>query len=213
MTVISNSTKEDLLRYVKVDPQKVRVVHDCVSAAFKPTPKEFNITKPIILQVGTGPNKNLERVAEALQGIPCHLRVIGTLTDRQTTVLQRFGIEYSSASNISDEQIVEEYCRCDMLVFASTYEGFGLPIVEAQATGRPVVTSNILSMPEIAGESACLVDPFDVASIRAGILRILKDSNYREDLVQKGIKNVQRFQPRAITAQYVKLYRELLDQC
>ncbi len=212
MTVISNSTKEDLLRYVKVDPQKVRVVHDCVSAAFKPTPKEFNATKPIILQVGTGPNKNLERVAEALQGIPCHLRVIGTLTGRQTTVLQRSGIEYSSASNISDEEVVREYCRCDMLVFASTYEGFGLRLWKP-SNGRPVVTSNILSMPEIAGESACLVDPFDVASIRAGILRILKDSNYCEELVQRGFKNVQRFQPRAIAAQYVKLYRELLDQC
>lgn len=212
VTVISNSTKEDLLHFVKVDPQKIHVVHDCVSAAFKPTPKEFHAAKPVVLQVGTGGNKNLERVAEALRGIPCHLRVIGRLADRQIAVLQGVGIEYSSVSNISDEQVVEEYCRCDMLVFASTYEGFGLPIVEAQATGRPVVTSNLLSMPEIAGDAAYLVDPLDILDIRTGIRKVIEDTAYRDELIQRGFKNIERFRAVRIGKQYLNIYRELYLQ-
>lgn len=210
VTVISQFTKDDLLRHINVDPKKIRVVYDCVSSAFQSEPKEFNATNPVVLQVGVGKNKNLERVAEALQGVPCHLRIIGHLSSNQTEILHRCGIEYSSASSISDEQIVEEYCRCDMLVFASTYEGFGLPIAEAQATGRPVITSNICSMPEVAGDAACLVDPFDVASIREGILKVINMVAYREELVQQGFENVKRFRAEHIASQYLDIYRELL---
>ena len=213
VTVISNSTKEELLRHVKVDQNKVRVVYCPVSAAFQLAPKEFNRVKPVILQVGTGPNKNLERVAEALQGISCYLRVIGRLSYRQTEALRKLKIEYSAVSTIPDEQIVEEYRRCDLLVFISTYEGFGLPIVEAQATGRPVVTSNTLSMPEVGGGAACLVDPFDVASIREGILGVISNPAYRNELVRRGIENVKRFRADLIAAQYVDIYKELLDHC
>lgn len=213
VTVISQFTKDDLLSHIKVDPQKVRVVHDCVSAAFQPVPKEFNAANPVVLQVGVGKKKNLERVAEALRGVPCHLRVIGRLSDHQSEVLHRCGIEYSSAANISDEQLVNEYRCCDMLVFASTYEGFGLPIAEAQATGRPVVTSDICSMPEVAGDAACLVDPFDWESIHKGILKVIHESTYREKLVRQGFENVKRFQPEHIAAQYVSIYMELRARC
>lgn len=209
VTVISESTKMELLRQLAVDPDKIRVIHDCVSAAFSRAPKKFNAARPVVLQVGTAPNKNLERVAKSLQGLPCHLRVIGRLSDRQTAVLQRCGIEYSAVWNIADEQVVQEYRECDMLVFASTYEGFGLPIVEAQATGRPVVTSNILSMPEVAGDGACLVDPFDEKSIREGVLKVMKSPAYVEDLVRRGFVNVERFRPERIAAQYAEIYREL----
>lgn len=213
VTVISEATKQDLLRYIKVDPRKVRVVHCCVSSALQPVPKVFNSIKPVILQIGSRQNKNVERVAEALQGIPCHLRIIGRLSDRQTDLLQRFEIEYSSVLNISDEEVVEEYHQCDMLVFASTFEGFGLPILEAQATGRAVVTSNIMSMPEVAGDAACLVDPFDVASIRSGMQKIINDTLYRDTLVKYGFDNVSRFRPEIIAVQYVEIYRELLSRC
>jgi glycosyltransferase involved in cell wall biosynthesis len=209
VTVISQSTKEELFRHVQVDTQKVRVVYACVSGDFHPAPREFFSPKPVILQVGTGLNKNLERVAEALDGIPCHLRIIGLLNPKQVAVMRKCGLEYSFAVNISDGEIVEEYRRCDMLVFASTYEGFGLPIVEAQATGRPVVTGNIRSMPEVAGEAACLIDPFDVSSIRRGILRVITDGAYRDELVRRGFENVERFRPGKIAQEYGNIYREL----
>jgi glycosyltransferase involved in cell wall biosynthesis len=99
-----------------------------------------------------------------------------------------------------------------MVVFASTYEGFGLPIVEANATGRPVVTSNIFSMPEVAGDAGCFVDPFDASSIRAGIVRVVEDEAYRQGLIKKGFKNVKRFRADAIAHQYAELYNDLFSK-
>lgn len=209
VSVISEATKQDLLQQIKVDPRKVRVVHCPVSDTLQPVVKEFNTVRPVILQVGTRSNKNVARVAQALHGVPCHLRVVGPLDEAQLAVLQQCGTGYSSVTNISDSQVTEEYRRCDLLVFASTFEGFGLPIVEAQATGRPVVTSNILSMPEVAGGAACLVDPFVVASIRAGLLKVINDAAYRDGLVKAGFENVKRFRPEQIARQYAAIYHEL----
>lgn len=144
ISVISESTKKGVLRYLKCNPDKIRVVPDCVSSEFKPSARDFDAKKPHILQVGTSENKNLLRVAEALEGIPCHLQIVGKLSDIQEETLKRFGIEFSAVSNISDQQLIEMYKQCDMVIFVSTYEGFGLPILEANATGRQVVTSNIL---------------------------------------------------------------------
>jgi glycosyltransferase involved in cell wall biosynthesis len=211
VTVISQATKEELSRHINIDPQKVRVIYDCVSEDFQPAPGEFRTGKPVILQVGTDPHKNLERVAVALHGIPCHLRVIGRPSDRQSEILQRGEIEYSTISNIPDQAIVAEYQRCDLLAFASTHEGFGLPIVEAQATGRPVVTSNRRPMSEVAGGAACLVDPFDAASIREGILKTINDSAYRNNLVRRGFRNIERFKAGNIAAQYLDVYRQILN--
>jgi len=210
VSVISASTKKDLLQYIKIDPGKIRVVYDCVSSDFRPYLRAFNFATPVVLQIGTGSNKNIGRVARALQGIPSHFRVVGNLDEVQLTILRKCGVEYSSVSNISDAQILDEYRQCDMLVFASTYEGFGLPIVEAQAIGRPVVTSTACSMPEVAGDAACLVDPLDVASIREGILKVINDTAYREELVRRGFENVERFQPEIIAQEYVDIYKELL---
>jgi glycosyltransferase involved in cell wall biosynthesis len=212
VSVISEFTKQDLLRHVKVDDQKIRIVHCPVSPNFTPITREFSNSRPIVLLIGTRPNigKNVERVVQALQGIPCRLRVIGDLDDNQLRTLRQCEVAYSSASNISDDQVIEEYRQCDMLVFASIYEGFGLPIVEAQATGRPVVTSTTCSMPEVAGSAACLVNPFDVASIREGIVKVIDDQAYRDELVRLGFENVKRFRADYISAQYGKIYKDLV---
>ena len=81
--------------------------------------------------------------------------------------------------------------------------------VEAQAVGWPVVTSRISSMPEMAGDGACLVDPLDAANIRAGVLRVLTDEAYRAGLVKAGVKNVERFRSAAVAENYAALYREI----
>ena len=209
ITVNSESTKRELLRYISCDPKLVYVVYNCISDWFRPVERPFNSSCPRILQVGTKPNKNIERVAMALTGIQCRWVVIGHLSDNQRTVIESHGIEYENLLALTDEALLLQYQLADMLVFASTYEGFGLPIVEANAVGRPVVTSVLYSMPEIAGEAACLVDPYDVESIRVGILRVIKDAVYRDFLVTTGFRNAERFRSSAIAEQHASLYRKI----
>jgi glycosyltransferase involved in cell wall biosynthesis len=212
VTTISEASRQELLQHVACDPAKITTVPIPLPEGFSPSPKAFTQEWPRILQVGTGHNKNLERVAQALEGLPCHLRIIGKLSEHQRQALAESGVDWSADHDVSDEQMVQEYIDCDILVFSSTYEGFGLPIVEAQATGRPVITSNLCSMPEVAGEAAVLVDPYDVAGIRAGVLRVIQEETLREELIHKGLCNVERFRPAAIAHQYAALYRDLTEK-
>lgn len=209
ITVISEATRVQVLMHLRCDPDKVRVIYCNVSDEFKPAPRPFNTNRPRLLHIGTTPNKNVERLAAALTGLDCELAVIGALSATQINALKLHRVTYINFVNLSREDLLEQYRCCDMVVFVSTYEGFGLPIVEANAVGRPVVTSNIWSMPEVAGEAACLVDPFDVASIRDGISRVIEDATYREFLVKRGFENVKRFQIENIAAQYETLYRSI----
>jgi len=94
-------------------------------------------------------------------------------------------------------------------LFASTYEGFGMPIIEAQAIGRPVITSNIGAMKEVALDTACLVDPYDVESIKNGIQKLIRDEAYRDLMIKKGLKNVERFSLETISNQYIALYKSI----
>lgn len=209
ITVISKSVELELKKLVTFSPGKVRVIPCCIPESFTFSEKIFNEAKPRILQVGTGENKNLVRVARALEGIRCHLDIVGKLTSEQKRVLSECGIEYSNSWGIPETELIGKYHECDMVVFVSTYEGFGLPILEGNAVGRPVITSNISSMPEVAGDAACLVNPFDEADIRRGIIKLITESSYRRDLVVKGLINVKRFRPEEIAMQYAELYREV----
>lgn len=210
VTVISGKTKEELIRFTKCDPDKIRVIPNFVEAVFQPSPYIFNPQLPKILFVGSTPNKNLQRLAEAVTGLDVHLDIVAILTEEQRAMLNERGIRYTVASGLSPEALLEKYHSCDLLAFPSTYEGFGLPIVEAQAVGRPVLTSSLSPMKEVAGEGALLVDPYDVASIRAGILEIIQKDGVRNKLIAAGLSNVNRFRVENITAQYVDLYKELI---
>lgn len=211
ITVISEATREGLLRHGLHDGSRALVVHCCVSPAFAFDSRKLDFRCPRILQVGTGTHKNLDRLAHALEGLPCRLVVIGRLSARQASALKMHGIDVENRVGLSANEIVEEYRRADMVVFVSTYEGFGLPIVEAQAVGRPVVTSRLHSMPEVAGEGACLVDPYDAAHIRSGILRVINDSEYRQFLIEAGRRNVRRFSAPVVADQYAAIYRRMSE--
>jgi glycosyltransferase involved in cell wall biosynthesis len=209
ISVISEATRRQVLDYGYCDPDSVRVVFDNVSEEFRPLRRRFNTDCPRVLQVGTSPNKNLERHAAALEGINCRFVIIGEVSETQRAALARHSIRYENHVGLSRAEVVEQYEQCDLVLFASTYEGFGLPIVEAQAVGRPVVTSDAWSMPEVAGNAACLVDPYDVESIRAGVRRVVSDFDYREQLIANGFENVARFRPDVVAEQYATLYREI----
>lgn len=209
ITVISETTKQQVLKYLNCDPSKIRVIYCGISGEFHYSPTEFNQTCPRILQVGTFPNKNIERVVGALEGLCCKLVIIGKLNKAHLSLLDAKNLEYENYTNLSRDQLLDQYLNCDMLVFASTYEGFGLPIIEANAIGRPVVTSKVWSMPEVAGKSAVLVDPYDVNSIREGILSIVENVELRSRLVKNGLENVKRFRLSLIAKQYSDLYQEV----
>jgi glycosyltransferase involved in cell wall biosynthesis len=211
VTVISEQTKRDLLHFTRCEADKIKVISDFVDPGFRPQPYTFRQDKPRILFIGSTPNKNLQRLIGAMEGLRATLDIVGRLTEEQKEHLDRSGIDYEQSAGLSPEAIIGKYASCDLLAFPSTYEGFGLPIVEAQATGRPVLTSNIHPMQEVAGEGACLVDPYDVASIRQGLERIINGSDYRKELIDAGFRNVARFQPDKIMEEYVALYRRLIE--
>jgi glycosyltransferase involved in cell wall biosynthesis len=148
----------------------------------------------------------------ALRNIPCKLIIVGELTKVQHQLLKVYGINYENRFNLSETQIVDTYRECDMVSFCSLLEGFGLPILEGQATGRVVITSNLSSMPDVAGKGALLVDPYDVGAIRKGILSVIQDEAFRNSLVDMGLENVKRFSAQRVADAYVELYRVIAEK-
>lgn len=209
VVAISRATRDQIIKEANCQVEKIKVIHDPVDPRFKPIEKPFSVHQPRVLHVGTKENKNLYRHVDALMDFPCEFVIIGKLNHEQKRYLDNSAITYINKYNLSDAELVDEYVQSDLLLFASTFEGFGLPIVEAQAVGRPVVTSTLWSMPEVAGDAACLVDPYDVTSIRAGIQRVIYDEHYRNGLITRGYQNVKRFEVQTIAEQYASLYREV----
>lgn len=205
-TTISAAIQKELLEVLDSPPEEIPVIPNCISSDFIPVPKAWPET-PVVLMVGTKANKNLERMFEALQDFQVEVRIIGQLSEAQRNTFTHSQVPFTELGRLSDAQVLQAYQECDLLAFASTYEGFGLPILEAQATERPVLTSDTASLSEVAGEGALLVDPLDVDSIRQGFEQLLSDPAYREALVEKGRGNVKRYQPEPIAQQYAKYYR------
>lgn len=211
VTVGSEATKAELINSFPWCAGKVRVIHDCLPCRYTPQPARPMPATPRVLHIGTAAHKNIERLAEALSGIPCQLHIVGVLRPSQRNALDEQRVDYVALEYLSDAEMSAEYKAADVVAFASTYEGFGLPIIEGQAMGRPVVTSDVPPMNEVAGDAACLVNPYDAASIRMGLLRIIEDGKYRMELRQRGIENVQRFTASHIARQYAELYEEIAE--
>ena len=210
VTVVSEATKEDVLHYTHCAREKIVVIPTVIKSDFTYHPKEFNKDCPTFLHIGNSPNKNLARHAEALSGMSCRLHIVGKISEIEIETLKKHGIDYTVSVNLTDEQMQEAYISADALLFCSTIEGFGMPILEAQTVGRVVVTSSISSMPEVAGNGACFVDPLSIESIRAGIEHVWHNENYRNTLIQNGLKNILRFKPETVAQQYAEVYERIL---
>lgn len=211
VTSISDQTKANIIEHLEQHlgslGRRIEIIENCHSALLKPIARSFNSTCPVVLHLGTAPHKNVPRLIEALKGIPCQLVLIGPLDSTLKNKLVECDINYISRQNLTHEEIFQQYVVCDIVSFVSLAEGFGMPIIEAQSSGRPLITSSLSPMSEVAGDGACLVDPLSVLQIRQGILRIIADSDYRDLLVERGLLNAARFSPVTISGQYLDLYR------
>lgn len=209
VTVISQETLHSIHDKLGIYDKEISVIGDCVNPIFRRTPKPFNKTRPVILQVGTRPNKNLSRTIQALRGIPCRLSIIGQLDAKMLEELKQVGLDYEHGANLDLDGVFQKYVEADVVCFASLYEGFGMPIIEAQAIGRPLITSDRSPMKEVAGAGACLANPESVEQIRDCILRILHNEDYRSRLVICGLENAERHAASAVGNQYCRLYKTI----
>ena len=212
VTTISESSRKEIQYFSGDNTRPIKVIPACMTIKPESQPKSLRSGLPRVLHVGTKPNKNLERVIEALQGLPCELVVIGKLTREQSRRLRSSGVQYENYSGLSDSELLNQYRAADVLVFASTYEGFGLPILEAQALGCPVVTSDREPMRSVAGRGAKIVDPTNVSEIRRGIEDVIQSAALREILIDAGRRNIERYSPAAVASQYASLYIEMYEE-
>lgn len=199
---VSQSTKNDIVKLLKIPQEKIRVVYEGVdrnkfqnldskfqiNSKIQKIKKKYQIKGEYLLAFAGPKRKNLERIKKAAKGY--NLFIIGQ-------------------PRVEDEDLPILYRGALGLVYASTYEGFGLPILEAMVSGCPVITSNLSSMPEIAGEAAVLVDPFSVESIAQGIKKALKN---REKLIKKGYQQVEKFSWENTAKETLKVYEEAFQK-
>jgi len=212
ITAVSETTKQSIVENTGCAPDKIRLIENPVQEHYRqPYKKKFDRVCPTILQIGITPNKNIPNLLKALEGIECRLRIIGNMTPELENDLQAHRIDYTHAHGLSDAEMRREYERADIVAFCSTYEGFGLPVIEAHSMGTPLITSRLSPLKEVSAGAAFLADPHDPQSIREGILKIIDDPEFREILIEKGFENARRFEPETIAAQYEKLYLEILN--
>lgn len=209
ITTISEKSRDEVIKHSGCSPDKVVVVPNPVGELFYHSERDFNGSRPVLLFIGSTPNKNLERVISALEGMPCQLVIVGKISELHRQLLEKAEIVYQQLSGLSEQALADVYAGSDIILFPSTYEGFGLPVIEGQKSGRPVITSNISPMKEVAGEGACFVDPFNVASIKEGINQVVGDKVYRETIVRKGLDNVRQYEASVIAEKYLHIYKQI----
>lgn len=212
---VSEATKKDVVRFYKAVPEKIKVVHHGYDKSiFRPfqnqkdcdiinrVKSKYKITKPYVLYVGAlQPRKNilgLVKAFELLNDSKYQLVIAGGRAWLYDEIFA-YAKKASCGDNIiftgrfETSELPALLWGAEVFVLPSLYEGFGLPVIEAMACGTPVITSNISSLPEVAGQAAILVDPRKPDEITKAIKRVVKDNNEKRKMSQNGLENIQRF--------------------
>jgi glycosyltransferase involved in cell wall biosynthesis len=226
---VSEASKRDVLSLFNVKPEKIVVVYNAIDEHFSATPSEEHVARireryqldhKFVLYVGNiKPHKNLVRLIEAFSELrrthdDLKLLIIGDEISklpalRRAVHRHKLHKYVRFLGYLKDDTLTVLYRLASVFVFPSLYEGFGLPPLEAMASGTPVVTSNVSSLPEVTGDAAVLVDPYDVDSIGNGIRRILDDPQLAEELRIKGLKRAREFSWERSVEKTQRVYREV----
>jgi glycosyltransferase involved in cell wall biosynthesis len=198
---VSEFTKRELVELLAVPPEKIRVIPNALETTF--TPDGAPADGDYVLAVGTlEPRKNLGRLVEAVRRLGIELRIVGA---RGWGNVDASGNGVRWLGRVSDEELAALYRGARVFVYPSLYEGFGIPVLEAMASGAPVVTSRGGATEEVADGAAVLVDPLDPGAIADGIERA---HELREELVRRGLERARAFGWVAIADATVDVYRE-----
>jgi glycosyltransferase involved in cell wall biosynthesis len=211
---VSESSKRDILRFVDVPPEKIDVIYNAYDERFAVEPGEeevirvrerFQLHDEFVLYAGNvKPHKNLERVIQAFdlvrrRGLE-HLKLVVIGDEVSKYAALRRAVHKHQLHKyvrflgyLPEETLAVMYRLAAVFVFPSLYEGFGLPPLEAMVSGTPVVTSNVSSLPEVAGDAAVLVDPYDPHAIAEGMYTVLTDERVRRELRRKGLERARLF--------------------
>ena len=233
---VSSATRRDVEHLLGIRPERVRLVYSAPDPNFLDRPvdsdtgrrllERFSIQHPYILYAGRiRPHKNIPRLIEAfavvrgeLENHPIYndlrLLIIGDEISRNPEVRR-------AVAQTRTEQVVrflgfvpfdtlrQFYASASVFAFPSLYEGFGLPPLEAMATGIPVVTSAVSSLPEVVGDAAMIVNPENVFDIARGLREVLVDEQLRARLIAAGYSQVRQFSWRRTAEQTLDVYREV----
>ncbi|MCI0713297.1 MAG: glycosyltransferase family 4 protein, partial [Chloroflexi bacterium] len=227
---ISESSKRDLVEHYNASPDKIHVIYEAPDPIFRPPTAEqidavrqrYQLPEQFLLVVGTiEPRKNYSRLVEAL------MRLRESHSDLKLVVVGSKGWLYDeffgkiAALNatghvifpgfIPDEDLPVVYGMATVVVMASVYEGFGLPILEAMACGTPVVCSSTSSLPELGGDVARYFDPYNVDEMVAAIDALLSDSDLRKKLASEGLLHAAEFTWERTARETIDVYNALLD--
>jgi glycosyltransferase involved in cell wall biosynthesis len=228
---VSESSKRDIQRFVDIPPGKVDVIYNSYDPRFAIEPdaetvsrvrERYQLQSEFVLYAGNvKPHKNLERLIEAFHIVRSrgldHLKLvlIGDEISKYTAL--RRAVHRHQLHNyvrflgyLPEETLAVMYRLAGVFVFPSLYEGFGLPPLEAMASGTPVVTSNVSSLPEVAGDAAVLVDPYSAEAIADGMYRVLTDGTLRSDLKRRGPQRASQFSWESSVRRVREIYGQVL---
>ncbi len=225
----SQTSKSDIERHLKMPAEKITVVYPGVSASYRPlrsdratrTAARYGLPEGYLLFVGSvEERKNLRRLLQACaslwkQGERRPLVVVGTLRWKYSRIIKMvqeldLGQQVIFTGHVQEADLPALYSAADLLVFPSLCEGFGLPPLEAMACGTPVVCSDAASLPEVVGDAAVMVNPYQVGSLADAMYRVLTDEQLREELRQRGLARARQFTWDSTARQIIAVYREVL---